>query len=850
MLFHYAPKCGKYTWQSHSRPHYVPNLIYQTAHAKFMAAATQKKPAESVTEIARPEDILPGTLNLIPLDQKPFFPGQVLPLILSARKWGGTLKRAHRAGGAVGVVFTGGVNPEKVRHTDFRAMGTVCKIHQIEQHDRQLHAVLAGMQRFRIDRWVSKNRPFSARVRYFPELSPRETTQTKAYTTAIVNIIKELLPLNPMYGEELKMFLNHFGTSEPSRLADFGASMTTADAAEMQEILETVELLPRMEKTLVLLQKEVEIAKAQTEIRKHVEGELNQRQREMFLREQLKFIQSELGISKDDRQSEIEALREKIAAYKIPAQAGERIQQELEKMSVLERGSPEYTVTRNYLDWLTGVPWGVLSEDSLDLEKAEKILDADHEGLEEVKQRILEFIAVGAMKGEIAGSILLLVGPPGVGKTSLGRSVAAALGRKFFRFSLGGMHDEAEIKGHRRTYIGAMPGKFIQALRECKTVNPVIMLDEIDKIGASFRGDPASALLEVLDPEQNKDFLDHYLDVRVDLSNVLFICTANQLDTIPGPLIDRMETVRLSGYLAAEKVAIARKHLLPRQLKRAGLKARGQLRIDTAALRKIAEQYAREAGVRKLEKMLGAIARKAAMKLLKQSRLKKPGPKKAGPKKARSKKAGPKKDTAPIRVTPGNLEEYLGKPIFSSTERIRGIGVVTGLAWTAMGGATLDIEASVAHNFSRGFKLTGQLGAVMKESAEIAYSYVLGNAEKLGVDKSFFEKATLHLHVPAGATPKDGPSAGITIASALISLAKNRPVRKSLAMTGEISLTGQVLPVGGIKEKMIAARRMKIRNLLLPEANRGDYEDLPEYVKKRLAVNFVSTYDEVLTHLF
>ena len=783
-------------------------------------------PAEGATELARPEDILPGALNLIPLEQKPFFPGQVLPLVLNARKWGETFKQAQRSGhGAVGVVFTGGVGPDQVRHSNFRAMGTVCKIHQIGRHEAELRVVLAGMQRFRIDAWVSKARPFRARVSYFPELTLRETTEIKAYTTAIVNIIKELLPLNPMYGEELKLFLNHFGTSEPSRLADFGASLTTADPAEMQEILDTVQLLPRMEKTLVLLQKEVEIARAQTEIRKHVEGELTQRQREMFLREQLKFIQSELGISKDDRQSELEALREKIKDYQIPRQAAERIEQEMEKMAVLDRGSPEYTVTRNYLDWLSAVPWGVFSADSLDLKKAERILDADHEGLAEVKERILEFIAVGAMKGKIAGSILLLVGPPGVGKTSLGRSVAAALGREFFRFSLGGMHDEAEIKGHRRTYIGAMPGKFIQALRECKTANPVIMLDEIDKIGASFRGDPASALLEVLDPEQNRDFLDHYLDVRVDLSNVLFICTANQLDTIPGPLMDRMESVRLSGYLAAEKVAIARRHLLPRQLQRAGLKRRGQLRIDAAALGKIIEQYAREAGVRKLEKMLGAIARKATMKLLKKAK-------------------------APLRVSVGNLAEYLGKPQFSAASRIHGIGVVTGLAWTPLGGATLDVEASAVHDFSRGLQLTGQLGEVMQESAKIAHSYVLGNAEKLGVEQAFFEKAMLHLHVPAGATPKDGPSAGITMASALVSLARNRRVRKSLAMSGELSLTGRVLPVGGIKEKVIAARRMKIRALLLPEANRDDYQELPAYVKKGLTVNFVSTFDEVLGHLF
>jgi len=821
------------TCQAPPEPPYLRSRI-NISRAPAMTRPGDESAAEN-TQIARPEDILPGALSLIPLEQKPFFPGQVLPLVLSARKWGTTLKQAHRSGhGWVGVVFTRGAAPDQVAHTDFCAMGTACRIHQIEQHEARLHVVLAGMQRFRIKRWTSKARPFRARVSYFPEPPPRESVEIKAYTTAIVNIIKELLPLNPMYGEELKMFLNHFGTSEPSRLADFGASLTTADPAEQQEILETVELLPRMEKTLVLLQKEVEIATAQTEIRKHVESELNQRQREMFLREQLKFIQSELGISKDDRQTEIERFREKIADYDLPQQAAERIEQELEKMAVLERGSPEYTVTRNYLDWLTAVPWGVFSEDSLDLDAAERVLDADHEGLEEVKRRILEFIAVGAMRGEIAGSILLLVGPPGVGKTSLGRSVAAALGRKFFRFSLGGMHDQAEIKGHRRTYIGAMPGKFIQALRECKTANPVIMLDELDKIGASFRGDPASALLEALDPEQNRDFLDHYLDVRADLSNVLFICTANQTDTIPGPLLDRMETVRLSGYLAAEKIAIARRHLLPRQLKRGGLKARGQLRIDTAAIRKIAEQYAREAGVRQLEKMLGAIVRKAAVKLLRQ--------------KGKGKSKGGKR--APIRVTPANLGSYLGKPLFTADGRIRGVGVATGLAWTALGGATLDVEASIAHDFNRGFKLTGQLGNVMRESAEIAYSYVVGNAARLGVEKSFFKDAMIHLHVPAGATPKDGPSAGITMASALISLAGNKPVAQSLAMTGEISLTGRVLKVGGIKEKTIAARRMKIRKLLLPEGNRGDYEELPEYVKEGLVVQFVSAYDEVLAHLF
>ena len=783
--------------------------------------------AEIVTDLARPEDVLPGQLLVLPLERKPFFPGQVLPIIMDARKWGDTLKNLFKSGSpVVGVVYTGGVAPDKVRHTDFKSMGTVCRIHQVEQHEAQLHVVLAGMQRFRIDSWAARKTPFAAYVSYFPDLGGKEGVEIKAYTTAIVNIIKELLPLNPMYGEELKNFLNYFGPGESSRLADFGASLTTAGADDLQDVLETVDLLQRMEKTLVLLQKEVEVARAQTEIREHIESEITQHQREAFLREQLKFIQQELGISKDDRTSEIETFRERLADCVVPEHAAKRIEEEMEKMAVLERGSPEYTVTRNYLDWLTTVPWGKESKDSLDLKKAAIILDRDHEGLAEIKDRILEFIGVGKMRGDIAGSIILLVGPPGVGKTSLGHSIANALNRKFYRFSLGGMQDESEIKGHRRTYIGAMPGKFIQALRETETANPVIMLDEIDKVGSSFRGDPASALLEVLDPEQNRDFLDHYLDVRVDLSKVLFICTANQLDTIPGPLLDRMETMRLSGYLAEEKVAIARKHLLPKLLERAGLKPRGHLRVDTAAIRKIIEQYAREAGVRRLEKLLGQITRKAVMKILR------------------------KRSKGAVHVKAGDIEDYLGKPVFTDDNQIKGIGVVTGLAWTSLGGATLDIEATRSHGFNRGFKLTGQLGDVMKESAEIAYSYVVGNAEAFGIDRDFFRNAMIHLHVPAGATPKDGPSAGITMTTALISLARSKKIKSSLAMTGEISLTGQVLPVGGIKEKVIAARRMKIRNLVLPHANKGDFEELPADIRKGLKVTFASEYSDVFEQVF
>ncbi len=781
---------------------------------------------EVVNEIARSADVLPGNLYILPVSKKPIFPGQILPVVIDFSVWESTFKAIHKEEmGYLGVLYTSDVDMDVATVSDLSEIGTVCRIHQLERQENQIHMVVSGVQRLQILDWVSRKRPFTAQVRYFPETTTPRSNQIKAYTTAIFNTIKELLPLNPMYGEELKMFLNNFGTADPARLADFGASMTTADSPELQDILNTVELAPRMEKTLVLLRKEVEIAKVQSDIRTHIEGELSQHQRENLLREQLKYIQKELGISKDDRETEIETFRSRLEKLVVPDHASKKIEEEMEKMAILERGSPEYTVTRNYLDWLTAIPWGLCSEDRLDLDPARKILDADHEGLDEAKQRILEFIAVGKMRGVISGSIILFVGPPGVGKTSLGRSIANALARKFYRFSLGGMRDEAEIKGHRRTYIGSMPGKFVQALRECGTSNPVIMLDEIDKVGASYRGDPAHALLEVLDPEQNKEYLDHYLDVRIDLSNVLFICTANQLDTIPAPLLDRMEEIRLSGYLTDEKVAIARKHLLPKQITTAGLKKRGQLRIDSTAIRKIIDGYAREAGVRRLEKMIGTIVRKSVMQLLDGHQ-------------------------PPVRVKTADLEDYLGNARFGKENLIVGIGVARGLAWTALGGSTLDIEATRAHEFTRGFRLTGHLGDIMKESAEIAYSYVIGNAESLGVDHHFFEKSMIHLHVPTGATPKDGPSAGITIASALVSLALGKKIKGNLAMTGELSLTGQVLPVGGIREKIVAARRMKIRNILLPSQNRGDYDELPDYVRRGLKIRFVSHYQEVLQSIF
>ena len=560
----------------------------------------------------------------------------------------------------------------------------------------------------------------------------------------------------------------------------------------------------------------------QKKISQQIEERIAKNQKEFFLREQLKEIKKELGLEKDEKTSEIEKFEERIKKLKLSEEALKRFDEEIEKLKVLEPHSAEYGVSRNYLDWLTSLPWGVFSEDNYDIHKAKKILDRDHYGLQDIKDRILEFISAGKKKGNITGSIICFVGPPGVGKTSIGKSVAAALNRKFYRFSLGGMRDEAEIKGHRRTYIGAMPGKIIQSLKVVETSNPVIMLDEIDKIGASFQGDPASALLEVLDPEQNSQFLDHYLDVRYDLSNVLFIATANQLDTIPLPLMDRMEIMHLSGYILEEKLEIAKRFLIPKQIKEHGL-LKNEVKIDTASLKKIIDGYAREAGVRSLENNIKKIMRKSTRQIIEGT-------------------------AATIMVTPENLEEFLGKPRFTdeSLHKKPIPGVVMGLAWTSMGGATLYIEATAIPSKTKGFTQTGQLGNVMKESTEIAYSYIRSRVKQFGIDPDFFENHFIHLHVPAGATPKDGPSAGITMATALYSLAKNKPIKKSVAMTGELTITGRVLPIGGVKEKTIAAKRAAVKTIIYPIENKKDFDELPAHIKKGIDARFVTYFEEVL----
>ena len=768
---------------------------------------------------------LPKRMYLLPISNRPFFPAQVQPVVVNQNPWSETIQKVGESNHHVlGLCFVDSEEEHPAPDSDdLEVMGCAVRIHNHQQEGGKIQFIAQGLRRFRITKWLQHSPPYLVEVTY-PDEPEEEADELKAYTLAIISAIKDLLRTNPLYGEEVKQYLSRFGPDDSSPLADFGASMTSAAGRELQDVINTVPLLRRMEKVLLLMRKEQEVARLQAEINDEVNTKVQKHQRDFFLREQLKVIQRELGMAKDDKTADVERFTDRMAALSPPEHVQERFDEEVRKLSVLEQGSPEYGVTRNYLDWLTQVPWGQYSEDHFDLSSARQVLDRDHDGLEDVKDRIIEFLAEGAYRGEVSGSIILLVGPPGVGKTSIGRSVADALGRTFYRFSLGGMRDEAEIKGHRRTYIGAMPGKLVQALKDSKVSNPVIMLDEIDKIGASFQGDPASALLETLDPEQNRDFLDHYLDVRTDLSKVLFICTANQLDTIPRPLLDRMDIIRLSGYIAEEKQVIAKHHLLPRLLKRAGL-LKKQLNITDAAIRQIIDGYAREAGVRNLEKQLHKVVRKGIVKLLQQP------------------------DT-PVKVGVGDVQDYLGQPTFRKEKSLKGIGVVTGLAWTAMGGATLSIEASRIHASLRGFKLTGQLGDVMRESAEIAYSYIASNLKRYKGDPGFFDKSFVHLHVPEGATPKDGPSAGVTMATALLSIARKESPQPGIAMTGELTLTGQVLPVGGIREKVIAARRQKLTTLVLPEANRGDFEELPDYLREGIEVHFAKHFSDVSSICF
>ncbi len=795
--------------------------------------------APAPTETARSEPpliiparfLLPPVLPILPLPHRPLFPGMIVPLPIedTYRPLVEETIRNDKRPKFIGLVLARRLESGRVpKPDDLYAVGTVAEITQAGRSEENgpLVIVVAGHSRFRIEQFTATEPFLRAQVHHLPEPEMEQNNELKAYAQSLISLMRELLNLNPLFKEELRLFLSHSNLNEPGRLADFAAALTTADGSELQQILETISIRERIEKAHLLLTRELEISRLKANIGKQVEEKLSKQQREFFLREQLKAIKKELGIEKEGKETELERFRKRLETLALSEEARTRVQEELDKLAVTEPASPEYAVSRNYLEWITSLPWGIETPDTFDIKHARMILDRDHYGLEDVKDRILEFLAVGILKGRISGSILCLVGPPGVGKTSIGQAVAESIGRKFYRFSLGGMRDEAEIKGHRRTYIGAMPGKFIQSLKVCNSRNPVIMLDEIDKIGASFQGDPASALLEVLDPAQNKDFLDHFLDVRFDLSRVLFICTANQTDTIPEPLLDRMEIIKLSGYILEEKIEIARRHLIPRQLAEHGLKP-DQVRIAVPALGEIIDGYAREPGVRSLENEIRKLFRKVARRIV-------------------------EGDRRTVSIARDRLPEFLGQRRFPKTDpfSLNRPGIVLGLAWTSLGGATLYVEAASVPSKTGGFKQTGQLGKVMVESSEIAYSVIRGLLAQSEEFRRFFEENIIHLHVPAGATPKDGPSAGITMAAALFSLATRTPLRRKIAMTGELSLTGQVMPVGGIREKTIAARRAGVRTLLLPEDNRKDFEELPDYLRRGFTVHYVRTIEEVIRLAF
>ena len=777
----------------------------------------------------------PKTLFIFPCVQRPFFPGMATPVFVESGPQYEALKLvAKTEHKCIGVFLTKESSTSSSHATikDLYPVGVVARILRITPVKDGAQVIMCMEDRVKIKAPILNSKFLQAKVEYPKEVNP-QSEEVKAYSLSILSIIKELLKFNPLFKEELQLFLSQSDFAEPGRLADFAVALTTANRDECQNILETFNLHDRIEKALVLLNKELEVHRLQKSILQKTETSLNKTQKEYYLREQLKAIRRELGLEKE-RSADREKFEARLQNKKITPEVQSVIQEELEKLQSLEPQSPEYSMCRSYVDWLTVMPWGITTQELPPLEEAKKILNQDHWGLDDVKKRIIEYISILKLSGSLKGTILCLVGPPGVGKTSVGKSIARALNRKFFRFSVGGMQDEAEIKGHRRTYVGAMPGKLIQALKICQTMNPVIMLDEVDKIGSSYRGDPASALLEVLDPEQNVDFLDQYLDVRCDLSNVLFILTANVLDTIPEPLLDRMEVLRLSGYIKEEKIEIAKRFLIPKTLKESGL-TRKQCSITDKALSSLIDDYAREAGVRMLEKNIQKIARKKAVELIEAKEEKSPGEKKS-----------------PSSISEKALSTYLGKPIFHSDRYYDQTphGVATGLAWTSHGGSTLFVETIKVPAEKTDMKVTGQAGQVMKESADIAWSYVQGSLHTFAPSHTFFEKSSVHIHFPEGATPKDGPSAGITIVTALLSLLLDIPVRKNLAMTGEITLTGQILPIGGVKEKLVAAKRSGYTSVILPKGNIRDIDEISEDVKEGLTLLFAEHYKDVFKEAF
>ncbi|OAV45902.1 endopeptidase La [Lewinella sp. 4G2] len=765
---------------------------------------------------------LPQLMTILPVVQRPIFPGMPLPLGFGGRPLLISLKLAtEQHDGYIGIVLAEEENEEDYRESIYYNTGVVCQVVKtIETGPGNAQVIVNPIKRFRRERVVQTEPQLRWRVTYDNQPKTKPDQEMKAYMLAISSEIQQLLALNPLFKEQVNMVVSQLNYDNPGQTMDIVSNLISADREKLQTLLDTWDIGERAKLLLAVIKEELQVAKIQQRINKQIEEGVATQQKEYFLREQLKAIRRELGEEKEDGESITERILQQLGDKTVPAEAREQFDRELKKLKTLNTQSPEFNVTRTYLETFAGLPWGIFSPDATSIPEAREILNEDHYGLGDVKDTILEFLATILKRSSVAGSIICMVGPPGVGKTSIGQSIARSLGRKFYRFSVGGMRDEAEIKGHRRTYIGALPGKLIQALNRAETSNPVIMLDEIDKISAGSQGDPASALLEVLDPEQNETFVDHYLDVPYDLSNVLFVCTANQLDTIPGPLLDRMEVIRLSGYVLEEKLEIAKRYLIPKQLKEHGF-ASDEVTFDDEALHFLVDRYAREAGVRNLEKQLRKIIRKLVLR------------------EAES-------DATSFTVTVDSVKAMLGKPRFQTEKLYKkpSAGVVLGLAYTSMGGATLYIEARGIPHAGGGFRLTGQLGDVMKESAQIALSYVKSLLSKQGED--YFDTHQVHLHVPAGATPKDGPSAGITIALALYTLATDQAPMGNLAMTGELTLTGRVLPIGGVKEKTIGARRVGIKNLIFPDENLRDWEDLDDYIKEGISATFASRFEDVL----
>jgi ATP-dependent Lon protease len=766
---------------------------------------------------------LPGELAILPLRDTILFPHAILPLAVARESSVALVHEAVRERRVIGVVPQRDPSIDEPVESDLYRVGTLTHIHKMFKFpDGSLRLVVQGVQRFRLNQVVQYKPFLKASVEILRDfIQQGQEIEVRALAQNAQGLFQRVVGLSPTLSDELQALAANI--QDPSRLADFIAgSLQSLATPQKQEILELLDVHVRLDRVNKVLLKDLEVLEVGNKIQSQVKTELQKNQREYYLREQMKAIQKELGEG-DDQQREYNELREKIEKAGMPEDVKKEALRELDRLSKMSPAAAEYTVARTYLDWLVALPWGKRTEAEIDMQRAKEVLDNDHYDLEKVKERILEYLAVRRMKPDIKGPILCFVGPPGVGKTSLGKSIASAMGRKFHRLSLGGMRDEAEIRGHRRTYIGALPGQIIQGLRRAESKNPVFMLDEVDKIGADFRGDPASALLEVLDPEQNNTFKDHYIDLPFDLSEVLFITTANVLDTIPPALRDRMEVIRLAGYIEDEKLHIARRHLVPRQLLNHGMSPE-QVAFGDEALLKLIREYTREAGLRNLEREIASIIRKIARKRAEGL-------------------------TETVAVTPDAVEEFLGAPYFmrdEMQERTLIPGVATGLSWTPAGGEVLYIEATQMRG-EKGLMLTGQLGDVMKESAQAALSWIRAHARQLGIEDSFFERVDLHLHIPEGAIPKDGPSAGITLTTAIASLLTNRLVRPRVAMTGEMTLSGRVLPVGGIKEKVLAAHRMGVKEIILPKRNeKAVKEDIPENVRNDLKIHLVSSIEEVL----